>query len=1225
MTEPAQPREDLSAVEQQQFAEVVEQFETAWHAGRHPAIEEFLTPGSDRRAVLVELIHIDLEWRLKAGEPARVENYLDRYTELSDDAPAVLDLIAAEYELRRRSDAAVTPDEYHQRFPRYAEQLRTRLTRPEATPHALATGAETTAPQGEGPGWPRGTSPPSPGAGVRYRPVRFHARGGLGEVHLAEDAELHRQVALKRIQERFAADANSRRRFLREAEITARLEHPGIVPVYGLVQGADGEPYYAMRFIEGEPLKEAIQRFHEDTQKPGGDPGVRRLALRDLLTRFVTVCRTIAFAHSRRVVHRDLKPANIMLGKYGETLVVDWGLAKELGPDGEAAPEDTPGLATDPAGPETRTGALVGTPAFMAPEQAGGKSRERPSSTAGDIYSLGATLYVLLTGRAPFGDRDPYQVLEQVQRGEFRKPRQVKPETPPALEAVCLKAMARTPADRYATALDLAADLERWLADEPVAAYPEALPARLARWARRHKPLVSGGVALLLTAVAALAIGLMLLGEKQRETDRQRRQAEANETKALRAERTAAEQAALAKEQRGLSLDTLKTVLLASQDTLKAREDRLELLDKAGIRQLREELLAKALDGLHKVARKGQRSAEADFQAVRAHLDMGDMFLLTGKTEPARQHYERAVQIAQGLQQADLRNPMAHRALWSAFDSLGDVHLKRGRTQAAGDAYRGGWRIAQAWVRTHPGDRWARRELSVSYNKIGDVALRRDQTRAAEDAYTKALAIRKELARDHPKDLLARRDLSASYSYLGDLYQARGDRPEAAHQAYREALRIDLELAAVQPHDAEAQRNLAVAYDHLGDVLPLLGREEDSLRAYQEALANWERLAQSDPHSTRAQRDVATGCTHVGNAALSQGQARVARKVYARCLEICKRLVQADPHNQEARRDLAVAWNSVGDVSRLLGRSKAALAAYREALQITKALAAADPANNQAKTDLAVCYSNVGGASLLRGQPRAALEAFRKERKINQALAERNRDNAEARRALASAQEDVGDASLELGQTAAARDAYTEALRLRKTLDSHNRQYQRELSIIYAKLSEVSVKMRREKAAWEACQKCVFIREELARTDPDNAQAASDLLEAYQRLGFIGLEFNRPAEVRAAAQKALDRAARLYKYAKVQPDHLANMAGAYALAMLAVAPGKLLDQLTPKEKAAQEEYAGRAIQVLREAILKGYRNIDQVKKDPSLDALRKREDFQKLLAEWRKELEKEGK
>jgi tetratricopeptide (TPR) repeat protein/tRNA A-37 threonylcarbamoyl transferase component Bud32 len=351
------------------------------------------------------------------------------------------------------------------------------------------------------------TSPyvPDPGDGSaaqrRYRILRPHAKGGLGEVFVAEDQELSREVALKEIQTRYADDPQSRGRFLQEAEITGGLEHPGVVPVYGLGRYEDGRPFYAMRFIRGDNLKEAIHRFHH-AHGPCCSPGERRLALRGLLGRFVDVCNAVAYAHSRGVLHRDLKPGNIMLGKYGETLVVDWGLAKAVGR--AAPPVDTEELTLRPRSGDgaaaTQLGTAVGTPAYMSPEQAAG--RLDLLGHASDIYSLGATLFALLTGRPPVEGQDPGEVLRRVQRGETRVPRQVKPDTPAGLDAICRKAMAPRPEDRYATALDLARDVEHWMADEPVSAYPEPWRMRAGRWIRRHPaPVSAAAAAVLVTAL----------------------------------------------------------------------------------------------------------------------------------------------------------------------------------------------------------------------------------------------------------------------------------------------------------------------------------------------------------------------------------------------------------------------------------------------------------------------------------------------------------------------------------------------------------------------------------------------------------------------------------------------------------------------------------------------------------------------------------------------------
>jgi tetratricopeptide (TPR) repeat protein/tRNA A-37 threonylcarbamoyl transferase component Bud32 len=324
----------------------------------------------------------------------------------------------------------------------------------------------------------------------------------LGRVYVARDEELGREVALKEIRPDRAAEEHLRTRFLLEAEINGGLEHPGIVPVYSLGD-RDGRPFYAMRFVEGDSLKEATDAYHRAHPRP--DPGA--VEFHKLLGRFIDVCEAIAFAHSKGVLHRDLKPHNVMLGRYGETLVIDWGLAKATGrrepPGPGSAVEEA---LTPPSGSGLApTIGVLGSPAYMSPEQAAGATGSLGRAT--DVYGLGAILYALLTGEPPVAGATTDELLDGARRGAIRPPRSLNPNVPRALQAVCLKALATDLVDRYPTAEALAAEVEHWLADEPVEAGGETVRDRQRRWSRRNRSLVRLAVACAL--VLLVNLGLM--------------------------------------------------------------------------------------------------------------------------------------------------------------------------------------------------------------------------------------------------------------------------------------------------------------------------------------------------------------------------------------------------------------------------------------------------------------------------------------------------------------------------------------------------------------------------------------------------------------------------------------------------------------------------------------------------------------------------------------------
>jgi PAS domain S-box-containing protein len=298
----------------------------------------------------------------------------------------------------------------------------------------------------------------TPGPGERYTLTRLHATGGIGRVWLAHDGNLGRDVALKELRPERAEHATLGARFLQEAQITGQLEHPGIIPVYELVRARDGrQPFYTMRFVRGRTLSEAARAYHQERLAGQADP----LGLPALLNAFVTVCNTVAYAHSRGVIHRDLKGQNVILGDFGEVVVLDWGLAKRVGwAEGEAAAASVVLDERSADSGYTVQGQALGTPAYMAPEQAEGRLDQIDRRT--DVYGLGAILYEILTGAPPFSGDSTQEVMRKVCEETPAPPRQLWPEAPAALEALCLRALAKRPEDRPSAAADLAREVQGW-------------------------------------------------------------------------------------------------------------------------------------------------------------------------------------------------------------------------------------------------------------------------------------------------------------------------------------------------------------------------------------------------------------------------------------------------------------------------------------------------------------------------------------------------------------------------------------------------------------------------------------------------------------------------------------------------------------------------------------------------------------------------------------------
>lgn len=454
---------------------------------------------SEKRIVLDTIARFEHAWinakSQKAGFPS-IEAFLeDLRTEIPSqcvELAALFQLVLLEWDYRNEQSDAPTREEYFQRFPNYA--------------YIIAQALETVQPSRN-----------------RYEVVSKLAEGGLGVISIAVDRKLNREVAHKELKGKFVNDPSKWSRFRREAEVTGRLQHPGIISVYSFDETTEGKPSYVMPLIDGEQLADAIDRFHSKA-RDRSLKGSYQFELRILLRSFIDVCQAIAYAHSQGYIHRDIKPQNVMLGKFGETLVVDWGLAKQLSAKEENrfqtvnlhsnSQSDTVSNFAD----ITQTGDVFGTPMFMSPEQASGQSES--VGKASDIYSLGATLYNLLTGVLPFESGQPSEVISLVISGEFRKPREVAPNIPPALESICLKCMALKPEDRYESVELLTSDLERWLANESVSTYSEPIGSRIARLARRFPTWVATGtVASALLLIASIVIAAISTANNRQLTE----------------------------------------------------------------------------------------------------------------------------------------------------------------------------------------------------------------------------------------------------------------------------------------------------------------------------------------------------------------------------------------------------------------------------------------------------------------------------------------------------------------------------------------------------------------------------------------------------------------------------------------------------------------------------------------------------------------------------------
>lgn len=742
----------------------------------------------------------------------------------------------------------------------------------------------------------------------RFRVLQLHASGGQGEVFIARDVQLRRDVAVKELKARHANRPVSRTRFLREAEITGGLEHPGVVPVYALGKHPDGRPFYAMRLIEGRTMHEVVREFHRP-EKPW-TPAERNIRFRQLLQRFISVCQTIAFAHSRGIVHRDIKPSNVLIGAYGEAVVVDWGLARHYHEEtGCSVDTDDPAFGSsdnDSRADSTQMGSALGTPAFMSPEQAAGQWDE--VGPISDVYSLGATLYVLLSGHLPLKNLAWPEMSRRICKGDIPSPREVNCLVPRGLDAVCRKAMSVNPAQRYENVLELAKDVERWMADEPVAAAPAPFSERVRRWVRRHRMFVVSSGAVFFVLTIALGFGLIAVNHERNNTlsaleiaERRRKdQGEAleqltsnvidqwlGEQYALRPEHKKFLEKALADQQR--FANETPSDLTGQLGVVKANRRVGEIQWKLG----RTEEAAEALSRARSLFDRLQvPSYDFRFKFERAKLDtvQGSFDVKAGRITDAEHHYATARSIWEELvrispNDIDITRQHVH--------SLSNHAVAMAQTRLTGDAAKA--RLAEAaetfrtvieiWQRqlaagSDPRD--AIRELMRANNNLGKCLIRQCKRSDAEPCYRASIAYGEQLTQYGVTTTDELELCAAAGSKLGGLLieQAEiGTRPDQLSidqgkllEASNWLLRAEAILArllADNPSRVDYSIDLTLVRCNLGAAHFKLNRFEESSRRYEDALAIGSKLAhlsKSSPYVQQILTNVYHGYANALNA-----------------------------------------------------------------------------------------------------------------------------------------------------------------------------------------------------------------------------------------------------------------------------------------------------------------------------------------------------------------------
>ena len=714
--------------------------------------------------------------------------------------------------------------------------------------------------------------------------VEVYASGGLGVIKKACDSRFGRTVAIKEIRDQKRDDVNARQRFLREAEITGKLDHPGIVPVYNIDFDDDDHPYYVMKFVDGITLREAIDQYHESPSANG---------LRDLLQKLISVCQTIAFANSRGIVHRDLKPSNIILGEFGQTLVVDWGLARELDQDddfdlNEAPEEETEDDGTLDKRPMeytvtktgdasvresenrlTELGAVIGTPTYMSPEQASGLDVDQRS----DIYSIGSILYVILCGQPPYSAETSQQIIQKVRSQDPPRPSLRANDVPKPLEAICMRAMSRTINDRYSNANLVAEDLNQWLADEPIEIYADPLSTRIRRWIKSHQTTTVSVAVLLLTSLVGLILSVILVSNQKNKTDqaldtalRRREQTR----KALESMTSTVAEDWLLQKQELTDADRAflnRVIEMYSEfgDELEGDQDSTAELAEAhrriagiyraiGDSEKSQQRFEKAIEAYQSLHEKDPDDKSIQFNLAKVHGDLASMLGRFAKNDVAKSHIDSAESLLKELLESDQSNPDYLSQIVSVRVVRAELEWETGNPKVADETLVEAIQLSEKLCQG-PGTptrylrQLAKSKYQRSFLQYRHPSLGNKHFQLMDDV----LKIQAEILKSGDKNLNDEINMGLYANDLGVYYKVEGDY-EKAEELYRQAVSIRGQLASRYPNNVSISVGLGGSYLNLGNLLRIQKKFDESFQWYDEGIQFLERILLIDPRRKRGRR-----------------------------------------------------------------------------------------------------------------------------------------------------------------------------------------------------------------------------------------------------------------------------------------------------------------------------------------------------------------------------------